>query len=46
MNNDSARAQALHVDLEELTGTLKKLLIVEGSDQVEHEQRRLQDYVS
>jgi len=38
--------QALHVDLEELTGTLKKLLSVEGSDQVGPEQRRLQDYVS
>jgi GTP cyclohydrolase III len=38
--------QALHVDLEELTGTLKKLLSVEGSDQVGPEQRRLQEYVS
>jgi len=40
------QVQALHVDLEELTGTLKKLLIVEGSDQFGPEQRRLQDYVS
>jgi len=40
------QVQALHVDLEELTGALKKLLIVEGSDQFGPEQRRLQDYVS
>jgi hypothetical protein len=40
------RVERLHVDLEELTGALKKLLIVEGSDQVGPEQRRLQDYVS
>ena len=38
--------QALHVDLEELTGTLKKLFSIEGSDQFGPEQRRLQDYVS
>ena len=38
--------QALHVDLEELTGALKKLFSVEGSDQFGPEQRRLQDYVS
>ena len=40
------QVQALHVDLEELTGTLKRLLSVEGADQIEPEQRRLQDYVS
>jgi hypothetical protein len=40
------QVQALHVDLEELTGVLKKLLSVEGSDLIEPEQRRLQDYVS
>jgi DNA-binding MarR family transcriptional regulator len=38
--------QALHVDLEELTGTLKKLFSIEGSDQFGPEQKRLQDYVS
>jgi hypothetical protein len=38
--------QALHVDLEELTGALKKLFSIEGSDQFGPEQRRLQDYVS
>jgi len=40
------QVQALHVDLEELTGVLKKLFSIEGSDQVGPEQRRLQDYVS
>ena len=40
------QVQALHVDLEELTGTLKKLFSIEGSDQFGPEQRRLQDYVS
>jgi hypothetical protein len=40
------QVQALHVDLEELTGALKKLLSAECSDQIEPEQRRLQDYVS
>lgn len=40
------QVQALHVDLEELTGALKRLLSAEGSDQFGPEQKRLQDYVS
>ena len=40
------QVQALHVDLEELNGTLKKLLSLESSGEFGPEQRRLQDYVS
>jgi len=46
MKKLEGQVQALHVDLEELTGTLKKLFSAEGSDQFGPEQRRLQDYVS
>lgn len=40
------QVQALHVDLEELNGTLNKLFALAGSQELEPEQRRLQDYVS
>jgi hypothetical protein len=40
------QVQTLHVDLEELNGTLKKLLSIESSGEVGPEQRRLPDYVS
>jgi hypothetical protein len=41
------QVQGLHVDLEELTGALKKFLNVEGSVQpVPESQRSMQDYVS
>lgn len=41
------QVQVSHVDLEELTGTLKKFLNVEGSGQsVPESQRGTQDYVS
>lgn len=39
--------QVLHVDLEELTGALKKFLNVESSGQpIPEGQRSMQDYVS
>jgi hypothetical protein len=40
------QVQALHVDLEELTGTLKKLFSLDSSQELGPEQKRLQDYVS
>jgi hypothetical protein len=40
------QVQALHVDLEELTGALKKLFSLDSSQELEPEQKRLQDYVS
>jgi GTP cyclohydrolase III len=41
------QVQVLHVDLEELTGTLRKFLEPEGSGQPVPESRRsLHDYVS
>jgi hypothetical protein len=40
------QVQLLHVDLEELTGALKRFLNVEGSGQpVPESQRSMQDYV-
>jgi hypothetical protein len=41
------QVQVLHVDLEELTGALKKFLSLDGSGQsVPESQRSMQDYVS
>jgi GTP cyclohydrolase III len=41
------QVQALHVDLEELTGALKKLLVAGDSEHhVSGDQTRMQDYVS
>ena len=40
------QVQALHVDLEELTGALKRIFSLESSEGVGPDQRRLPDYVS
>jgi dihydropteroate synthase len=40
------QVQALHVDLEELTGTLKRIFNAETTSGLGPEQRRLPDYVS
>jgi hypothetical protein len=41
------QVQVLHIDLEELTGALKKFLNLENSGQpVPESQRSMQDYVS
>jgi hypothetical protein len=40
------QVEALHVDLGELNGTLKRIFSLEGGQELGPEQRRLQDYVS
>jgi hypothetical protein len=40
------QVQALHVDLEELTGVLKKIFNAESPGGLGSDQRRLPDYVS